>query len=782
MAGLKGSSPNNLPHQLTSFIGREREIVKIKRLLAGTRLVTLTGAGGCGKTRLAQEVGAGLLERFSDGVWWVEMAALAEPELVPQAVASVLDVSERPGRPLVETLVDHLRPKSPLLLLDNCEHLLPACAYLADTLLRSCPHLRILATSREALGVSGETKWLVPSLSLPERDPIPAIEHLSRYEAVRLFYERARAAEPNFTLTNENASAVIEVCRRVDGIPLAIELAAARVHALAIEQIAVRLDDRLRLLTGGSRTAPGRHQTLRAAMDWSFRLLSEKERILLSRLSIFAGGWTLEAAESVCSGADVPPTEVLDLLIQLVNKSLAVAEAQRGAARYRLLETVRQYAWERLRELGTADEIRTRHRDWYIEFAESADANLNTPEQLAWLEQLEAEHDNLRAALQWSKEDPGGAEAELRLAGALTWFWDRHGHWNEARGWLEGALERSGDAPRTVLPKVLLGVAYWAWRQGDYGRAAAVQEQGLALSRDLRDENVAWFVFQMGNLAADQGDYDRAVALYEECLALRRALGDKWGAGMTLAQLGDVARLQRDSERATALYAESLALARETGERFLIAFSLRNLGLVALQQGNHGKAEPLLTESLALCKEVKDKWVTGPCLEGLAQVALERGNYSEATRLLAATEVLYEALGRHRSVVEQTAHDQYIDQARGSMPAAAFAAIWAEGRALTPSDAIEFVLTARRAISERATRTVKLEARKPAGLLAPREQEVATLVARGLTNHEIASLLVITERTAETHVQHILNKLGFNSRAQIAAWAVENGLHTVSPR
>jgi predicted ATPase/class 3 adenylate cyclase len=415
--------PNNLPVQLTSFIGLEGEIDEVKQLLATTRLLTMTGAGGCGKTRLALQVAAVVLEDFAEGVWLVELATLSDPTLLFQAVASALNIREQPGRSLQATIIDYLSPKQLLLVLDNCEHLVAACARLAETLLRACPHLRILATSREALGIAGETIRPVPSLSVPDPRRQPTVETLRRSEATRLFIERAIAGLPTFSPTTRNAEPITQVCQRLDGIPLAIELAAARVKVLSVEQIASRLDDRFRLLTGGSRTGLPRHQTLRATMDWSYELLSEAERVLLRRLAVFAGGFTLETAEAVCTGMDAETSAVLDLLTHLVDKSLVIMEERGGTSRYRLLDTVRQYGRNKLLESGEDPRVRRRHRDWYLQLAEAAEPELHGPDQRLWLDRMEMEHDNLRTALDWSKVDEDGSEAGLRLAGALWWFW-----------------------------------------------------------------------------------------------------------------------------------------------------------------------------------------------------------------------------------------------------------------------------------------------------------------------------------------------------------------------
>jgi predicted ATPase/DNA-binding SARP family transcriptional activator len=459
---------NNLPLQLTSFVGREREMEEVKRLLSTTPLLTLTGSGGCGKTRLAVEVAADLIDEFPDGVWLVEFASLSDPSLLPQAVASSLDVREQPGRSILATLSEYLKPKRLLLVLDNCEHLIEACATLSESLLRACPKLQILATSRVALGIAGELTYRVPSLSLPDTKQIQSISasDLAHYEAARLFIERATFSRPTFTVTDRDAPIVAQVCHRLDGIPLAIELAAARVKVLSIDQIAHRLDNCFQLLTGGNRTALPRHQTLRATMDWSYGLLSETEQMLLRRLSVFAGGWTLSAAEAVCAdtlppaphlrgelssvngglrGVRVPgirPDEILDLLTQLVDKSLVLAEEQDKEARYRLLETVRQYGREKLIEAGEVEVVSKRHLDWYLSLAERSEPELRRPNQIVWFKRLEVERDNLRAALAWSLESEE-VEAGLRLAGALRWFWFVRGCMSEGREWLEGMLSRS---------------------------------------------------------------------------------------------------------------------------------------------------------------------------------------------------------------------------------------------------------------------------------------------------------------------------------------------------
>jgi predicted ATPase/class 3 adenylate cyclase len=615
---------HNLPRQLTTFIGREPQMAEVKQLLATTSLLTLTGSGGCGKTRLALQVAAELLEEYADGVWLVELAALADPALLPQTVAAALGLREEPNRPLTATLVDYLRPKSLLLVLDNCEHLLTACAQLADTLLRAAPHLRVLASSREGLGIAGELTYRVPSLSLPDPRSLPPVERLAEYEAVSLFLDRARFSRPGFSLTPQNAAAVAQICQRLDGIPLAIELAAARVRALPVEQIAARLDDRFRLLTGGSRTALPRQQTLRALIDWSYNLLSEGEQTLLRRLSVFSGGWTLGGAEAVGAGAVVAAWEVLDLLTSLVDKSLVAYDEQGGEGRYRLLETVRQYARDRLLEAGEAAAVRTRHLEFFLNWAEQGPGH----------ERLEAEHDNLRAALGWSGAQ-GQGEAGLRLGGALWGFWEMRGYWREAREYVAGLLALPGAEARTAARALALQRGGWlAWRQGDYGTARALLEESLAISREHGDKrDIAKSLTGLGNVAHDQGDYGTAQALLEESLTIFREIGDKWSIARSLASLGRVAGDQGDYGTARALIEESLAIFRESGDKAGISWSLLGLGSVALSQGDSGAARVLLEESLAIFRERGHKLGIAWSLTILGNVARNEGDAGAARAL-----------------------------------------------------------------------------------------------------------------------------------------------------
>jgi predicted ATPase/class 3 adenylate cyclase len=688
--------PNNLPIQLTRFIGREKEIAEVKRRLAEARLLTLTGSGGCGKTRLALQVAADLLvgahghaPLLPDGAYLVELASLSDPSLVPQAVASALGVREGAvglspgeggpgampgtsgGRSMLDKLLDYLQSKQLLLVLDNCEHLIAACAHLTEALLRGCPNLKVLAASRESLGIAGEASYRVPSLSLPDPKSPPVgvdtISALTMYEAVRLFIDRAVDALSTFAVTNQNAPAVVQICHRLDGIPLAIELAAARVKVLSAEQIARRLDDSFRLLTGGSRTALPRQQTLRAAIDWSYNLLSEPERILFRRLSVFMGGWTIEAAEAICADT-LPPAprsrgavprgrgtggqegavredDVLDLLTHLVDKSLVVMEEKGGEARYRFLETIRQYARDKLMESGEGVDLRVRHQDWFLELVEQAEPELHGPDQVAWFDRLEAEHDNLRAALEWSL---GGEETDvgLRLSGALWWFWWVRGYLSEGRGWLERALSGSSSASASARAKALCGTGALACYQGDFAVARSRLEESVAIGRESGDkQEVAWSLTHLGYVAQHQANHGWAIALCEESLALFRELGDKRGISTSLTHLGLVALRQGNYGRAMTLCEESLSLLRELGDKWGTARSLNLSGLVALRRGDYGRAVALCEKSLTLHRELGNKWGIAMSLGHLGLSACHQGEYGRAMMLLKEGLVLFRELG-----------------------------------------------------------------------------------------------------------------------------------------
>jgi predicted ATPase/DNA-binding SARP family transcriptional activator/DNA-binding CsgD family transcriptional regulator len=808
---------HNLPLARTSFIGRERERLKVKRLLAMTRLLTLTGAGGCGKTRLAVEVARDLVGAYPEGVWLADLAPLPKAELVPQAVARFLGVREQPPRPLVETLEDAFRSRKMLLVVDNCEHLVEAVVGLVDALLDSCPGLRVLATSREPLGAAGEVNWVVPSLTVPDprQEEASTPQELEGYESVRLFEERARQRDPSFELNPRNGPAVAQVCRRLEGIPLAIELAAGRIELLSAEQLATRLEDFLKLLTGG-RTADPRHRTLRATLEWSHELLSEPERVLLRRLSVFAGGWTLEAAEEACSGEGIEQDDVLELLSELVDKSLVVAKAspgEEGVVRFRMLEPIRQYAQERLQESGTAEWVRERHAQYYLALAQEAEPELEGADQIRWMDRLEAEHDNLRAVLSWALED-GQAELGLRLAGTLRLFWVGHSHYSEGRRWYEEGLKRGLSAPQEVRANALVGAGSFMASLGDLELARERLEDGLALYRQVGDRRGAatclrtlgWIRFQLGDweravalldealplaresasirdtcnalstlayLAACRGDLERAQVLGEESLAIAREAGDITAASFASLYLAITAMQGGDYERAKTLFEATLEMTRTIGNRKGQAVSLNNLGLVALCQGDYARAAMLSSESLRLSEESLDHELIPWALDALAGVCGQQGSVGRAARLWGAAEVLREASGLSQPPDDKRVLEPFLEAARSRLEKAAFQAAWEEGRAMTEEQAVAYALSEKE--EQEAPKLVAVPEQQPpladgpTERLTAREQEVALLLARGLTNRRIALELSISEHTVANHVRKILKKLGLRSRTQISS-------------
>ncbi len=690
--------PNNLPLQPTSFIGRERELTELRDLLPANRLLTLTGAGGSGKTRLALQLAAELVEAYPDGVWLVDLASLTDPALVPQTVAAALGVREVPGRFLTLTLSEHLKSRRLLLLLDNCEHLVEACAHLAGALMRASSGLTLLATSREVFGIGGEAVWSIPALSSPDprglAHPTPAaVAGFTQYEAVRLFIDRARLAKPGFTITDQNAPAVAQICHRLDGIPLAIELAAGKVKALSPEQIAARLDDRFRLLTGGSRIALPRHQTLRAAIDWSYELLSEPERVLLRRLSAFAGGWTLEAAEAICAGQPVDEHDVLEILTRLVDKSLVIAETDaRGGTRYRLLGTVRQYGGERLGQAGESASVRSRHRDWFLALAERAAPELTGREQALWLDRLEQEHDNLRAALEWSLAEEAGAEPGLRLAGFLFRFWSVRGYVTEGQTWLEAALARSAGTSPAARARALRGLGALATQQNDLQKSADALDQSLALYRRLDDKRgLARALTGRGNVEIQRGEAALAERFYQEALEPARTT-ELWDLVATvLNNLGEVARLRGDYTAARASYEEALLAAGEASARSR-THALANLGLVALFEGDCAAARARAVEGIAIAARLGDRRMVAAGLEVLAGVLAREGQAERAARLLGAADGLRRAINAPLELADSPEYDRTVATARAVLDEAAFAALHAEGETMTMEQAIAHAL------------------------------------------------------------------------------------------
>jgi non-specific serine/threonine protein kinase len=694
---LTAPPSGNLPLPLTSFIGRERDLAEIRRLLATTRLLTLTGAGGIGKTRLALQVAGAVAPAFPDGVWLVELGALTDAVLLPQAVATVLGVREQPGEPLVHTVGAYLHTRHLLLVMDNCEHLVAASAVLSATLLQSSPHLTILATSQEALRVAGETTWQVLPLAVPGGESVD-LDQVGASEAVRLFVERASLSRPDFALTAANAAAVTQICTRLDGVPLALELAAACLQVLTVPQLAGRLDDRFRLLTDGNRLALPRQQTLRATLAWSYDLLTQQERVLFARLAVFAGSWSLEGAEAVCGPGLPDGGDVLRVLTRLVAKSLVKAEMGGPEARYMLLETIRTYAAERLVESGEVAVLRERHAAYYRDLAEAAEPQLTGPQQAEWLDRLDAEHDNLRAALGWCRETPAAGGIGLRLAGALSRFWALRGYLGEGRDWVAAALMHPGAAARTPeRARALFGAGRLAhvqgdlaaarppleesaaiWREqgapqqlanaqtllglvlgglGDPRAARAVLEESVALLRQGGDPwNLARALFCLGEVLANGEDFAGAARLLEESLTLFRQVGDQAFIANTVMALGEVAREQGDLAAAARLGAESLALYRAQGFTAGIASALKNLGEIAWARGSGAEAQAYYNESLRLCRELDDQEGVASALLHLGQVAHAEGDLPQAAAYLTESLARRHRLGHKPGVVLALPH------------------------------------------------------------------------------------------------------------------------------
>ncbi len=622
---------NNLPLSLTSFVGRIAEVEEVKDLMLRSRLLTLTGTAGIGKTRLAAQVAGQVVKHFRDGVWLVELGPLTDPVLVPQTVATAVGLREEASTPVSELIINYLETRQVLLLFDNCEHLLQATANLAQAILRSCAGVRVLTTSRESLGVDGEKVWRVPSLSLPDSERLSDVRWTD-YEALTLFAQRATDVLGTFVLTETTGQLVVQICQRLDGIPLAIELAAGRLKVLSLEQVADRLSDRFRLLTGGSRTAMPRQQTLRAAIDWSYELLHPTEQVLLRRLAVFVGGFSLEAAEAIVPGNGNPirADQILEYLAELVEKSLILVSSE-GGGRYRLLETIRQYGLEKLVEASEAGELRARHRDWYLAQAERAEVELRGPNQLDWVERLEWNCDNLRAALAWCL-DTGDQVSALRMAGSLGIYWRHHGRGGEGRVWLERALGPS-DAPPGVRGKALL---WSAALSGDWARAEVITGEALLNLQDAGDpSDLALAQNLLGTIVMQrEGTDDLAPALFQSSLTLFRDVGNAWGVGLALYSLGFYSWMHGSYKDARERLEDGLSRFRQVGDNRRTAVTLQVLGRVELSMANYVAASALLSESITWLKKVRDTEDLAWSVLNLGIVARCEGHYERARTLI----------------------------------------------------------------------------------------------------------------------------------------------------
>jgi len=858
--------PNNLPVQPTAFIGREQEVAAVQHLLQreNARLVTLTGPGGTGKTRLGLQVAAELSVLFTDGVYFVNLAPINDAEFVVPTIAQMLGIREVAGQPLLEHLKGELQQKQLLLVLDNFEQVVSAAAQVAD-LLAACPRLKVLVTSREVLHVRAEQEFAVPPLALPDTKQLPDLAALTQYEAVALFLQRAQAVKPDFQVTAVNARAVAEICACLDGLPLAIELGAARVKLFPPQALLARLDQRLQVLTSGARDAPARQQSLRNTIAWSYELLNGEEQRLFRRLSVFVGGCILQEIEAVCAALDKSngAGQVLDRVASLIDKSLLQHREQDGEElRFVMLETIREYGLEVLAASGEMERTQQAHADYYLVLAEQAEPYLKGAEQARWFARLEQEHDNLRAALRWSLE-PGVVEHRiemaLRLAGALGRFWEVRGHWSEGWNFLEWVLAGGKGVAAPAQVKALMAAAHLAfaqfdndraealyeeilarcrelgdtagialslrrlgaiaWRRGTFAVARRLSEKSLALFREAGDkEGIAWSLVDLGWMFSQQGEYARAISFREESLALFRALGNIQGIAFALCGLAyTLFRSQGDPAKVLTLLKESLAVCREVGYKEGIAVVLSSLGEVFLQLGDTVKARSLLEESMLLSREIRNPaiawelFVLGRVealegdyatarafyeesltigrevgekqsiafyLEGLADVVAAQRDPVWATRLWGAAEGLREAMGAPIPPVYRADYDRSLDATRAQFGEQAFAAAWAEGRMMTPEQALD---AQGKAIIPIAIPTWPTSATPvkppttPAGLTA-RELEVLRLLATGLTDAQIAEQLVLSLHTIHAHLRTIYSKLGVTSRSAATRYAFEHQL------
>ena len=759
----RDTARGNLRDELSSFVGRREQIAEVKRALATTRLVTLSGPGGIGKTRLAVQSAKEVRRAFRDGVFMIELARQPDPALLATEVARGLGLLDQSATWAVARLSDRLAASRTLLILDGCEHVLDACAVLAQTLLRGCPGVRVIATSRQMLGVSGEVVLRVPPLSLPGPDETPTAKDLAAYEAVRLFVQRGAAVVPGFRLDDRNAPAVAGVCERLEGLPLAIELAAVRLRSLSPEQILQRLENRFHLLSGGGPAATPRHKTLEATIAWSYDLLSEAEQTLWRMASIFSGSFDLEAAERVCATDAVPRGMILDLTDALVAKSILVGDSSGPRTRYRMLDTLREYGQRGHPDPGERLAARRRHRDWYSSLAARQD--WLGPHQVQWVDALRAEHLNLRAALEYCLSEPGEAEAGLRLACDLWLYWETNGHLTEGRRVMDAVLAHIGHPP-ILRARALWVAGYLALAQGEAARSAELLKQALGIGRRLADQETIAYASQFrGRALWFMGDAVHGLSLTLEAQELHRKRGDAWGLVLTLVQLGVMRALTGDPRGAVAPFAECQAVCEEHGERWNRSYAQWGLGLSRWLLGETAGAEALVLEALGTKRHVGDRAGTPLCLDTLALIAAADGRMARAATLLGAAEATWRSIPATPPEPFGPGRDACSAKVRKALGRASFQAAFQRGLGLDPVQAVAFALGGVPP-APRATRAV----RGPAGL-SPREEEVASLVACGLSNREIAASLVISARTAETHVQHIMDKLGFTSRAQIGAWA-----------
>jgi predicted ATPase/class 3 adenylate cyclase/DNA-binding CsgD family transcriptional regulator len=810
---------NNLPSQSTSFVGRSAELAELRSLLGGgARLVTIAGPGGIGKTRLALQAAAQTLDGTGNGVWLIELASVAEPELVVRTVAAVLGVREEPGRFMLDTLVEAVGERDLLLIIDNAEHVLSAVAKVADAIMRSCPRSSLLVTSRQPLGIGGERVIRVGPLAVPPADVV-APQPLAAFESVQLFAGHAAMRRQGFTLDDASAASVAAICRRLEGIPLAIELAAARLSSLSASEINARLERRFQLLTTGSRTAQARHQTLRALIDWSYELLTPDERTVAERFSVFAGGWTLESAEAVAIGGGIEEWQVLDLLAALVDKSLVQVEENRGSFRYRQLDTVRAYGAERLALRGATElhEARSAHRDHYLALVEASAPRLRGPDEVRWLDTIEAEFDNIRAALAFSIADPGGPEPGMRLAAGLRWFCYMRGHSVEVIEALGALLERpDARQPTRHLARALTVSCHLLNHFGRDPAIPAMAAQAFTIARGLGDDALAcdalaalnWFSFQQGDLPAalaradeavelaraagdphlitatlghravfrsEAGDLDASLADQQEILSLSRATGDNYVLALTLANLGIDQLAAGEIQAALAHLQDALSIADAHGYGNLSAGVQENLGFAYLMDGDAASARRLLTGVLDAARVTGERTYVHAALLGLALAAGADGDPTVAATLHGAADHEYELAGRTFEAIESGLRARDHARLLDTLGESAFDAAYHHGRTLSLGDALALVADPAPAVPGSAVaRPVPSDS--SAVPLSPREQEILVLLADGATDAQIAERLFLSVNTVRSHLDRIRDKTGARRRAELASYARRAGL------
>ena len=760
----------NLPLELTSFVGRRRELAEARRLFESSRLLTLTGIGGVGKTRLAIRLASALQRVFRDGAWLVELGEQTDPELLEDYVAVILGVRPVSSSDPLHTVIDYCSDRSLLLVLDNCEHLVDAVALFAGAILRRCAGVKILATSRESLGMGGEVTMRVPSLTTPQQQP-REFEGLAQYESVSLFTERAASVVPGFTLTEENKRAVAHICHDLDGLPLPIELAAARLRGMSAEQIMDRLSDRYRLLTSGGRDVPSRQQTLRLSIDWSYDLCSPPEQQLWGRLTVFSGGFELDAAEGVC-GQDSSSTEVLDLVTALVEKSILIREEIDGTVRYHLLDLLREYGREKAEFSNDYVELRRRQRDWFEALVVRAEAEWISDRQAAWIARLGREQHNVYDALEFSISTAGEARSATRMVGALYRFWFSGGLLVQARYWTDRALNTEDWELDPFRVDVLAIDAVNHAMQGELERAQALVDESWLLANALADVRsrglAAW---GDGYVDTFRGNFDTATAKLESALTLFRLDENLLHVVIGLDTLGIAYFLSGALDRSVECNEETLAITVPANEVMFQAFALGTLGLVGWLRGELDDARDYLTRSLRILDApMNSAW----CIEPLAWIAAAQRDWKNSAVLLGAAAMYWQKVGGRLAGLPGLSphHDTAAETARRAMGKSAFDKSFRNGFVMSEGEAVAYALDERRSVPGSSS--------TEAPHLTRREQQVAELVARGLTNRAIAEHLVISLRTAQGHVEHVLTKLGFTSRAQIAAWFVSTEQETDS--